>query len=485
MPAEQMFLFIAMLFLGSLGGMLVGALPGLSVTMATALLVSLTYTWDFYSALGLIIGVYVSGVFSGAIPAILLNIPGAPSSVITTLDGYPMSKRGESYKALSIAAVYSFVGGVFGFLILALFAPMLGTIAIEFSSMDYFLLGVIGLTATSSFSSDKKKAAVAAVIGLLISFIGIDPIVGTPRFTFSISELNAGIPLTPALIGFFGMGEVLFKLTTSLKAEKAKAFVRESFPKDIKKHFRLGIISSMIGVIVGALPGAGAPVASLISYDRAKKRTQPKTPFGEGAEEGIVASEAANNACIGGALIPLLTLAVPGDAVTAVILSAFLIHGITPGPRLISSSPELFITIVVGGIIACVFMLLLGLTISPALSKVVTIPPAYLNTVVIILSVIGAYSTQSSRVDVIIMLCCGLLALIMRKAEYPVTPVVLGIVLGPMIDQHLRRALSLARSADNIIINLFFNPITMLLLALFVYTLFAKGRKIEKTTNKK
>lgn len=473
-------IFAIMVGIGSVAGLLVGALPGLSVTMATALLVSLTYTWDLSAALGLIIGVYVSGVFAGAVSAVLLNIPGAPSSIVTTLDGYPMSCKGYSHKALYLASVYSFVGGIFGFVALGLIAPALSTIALKFTPFDYFLLGLVGLSAAGSFGGGSKlKGGIAAAIGLLLACVGADPIVGSGRFTFGNTTLMSGIPLVPALIGIFGMGEVLLKLSASEQGIEVSAIGNEPFEKrPLLRHLPLSLYASTVGTLIGALPGAGGPVASLIAYDQAKKITKnPVVPFGEGAEEGIVASEAANNACVGGALIPLLTLAVPGDAVTAVLISVFYIHGLRPGPMLIRQSPEIFWLIVIGGILACFVMLFLGIFLAPKLSKVVQIPSAYLNSGILILCTIGAFAVQQSYIDVLFMLAMGLLAFFLRKLDYPVTPVVLGLVLGPMLDQNLRRAVSLASSADHLLLALFGNPLTLILCALLAYTLFGRRRK--------
>lgn len=373
--------FILLVFLGAVAGLFVGAMPGLSVTMATALLVSITFTWETNNALALIMGVYVVGVFSGAITAILINIPGAPGSVATTLDGYPMAKKGCANLALKTATIYSFIGTIIGLLILAVSAKPVTKLALAFSPFHYFLLAVFGLTTVGSLTSKNfTKGMISAALGVFISTIGMDPIMGIGRFTLGVPDLQKGIPIIAALIGLFGISEILFQI--SIKKEKAvllNVTKDKVMLKDLLRHWFLGIRSSVIGALIGALPGAGGPVASLLAYDQAKKSTKnPEVPFGEGAVEGIVASESANNGCIGGALIPMLTLAVPGDAVTAVILSAFYIHGLRPGPLLFQESPQMFGVILAGGFIGCFMILLLGLTIGPLLSKIAIVQQKHL-----------------------------------------------------------------------------------------------------------
>ena len=387
--------FILMVLLGSVAGLFVGAIPGLSVSMATALLVSITYTWEHSDALAMIMGVYVVGVFSGAVSAILINIPGAPSSVVTTLDGYPMSKKGQSYKALFTATIYSFIGSLFGLLALGLLAEPVSRVAIKFTKMDYFLLALFGLATVGSVSTKNyAKGLISVMIGLVISMIGLDPLMGTKRLTFGIQNLAGGVSTVPALVGFFGFAEVLSVVYNMKQEQNVLAMEKTKVSlKEILKSWKLSLYTSTIGLLVGALPGAGGPVASFIAYNEAKRLVKkPEVPFGEGAVEGIVASESSNNACIGGALIPMLTLAVPGDAVTAIILSVFYVHGLQPGPLFITQNKESFYSIVVAGIIACFALLLLGLIVAPRICKVITIPKNIMIPVVTSLCVIGSFA---------------------------------------------------------------------------------------------
>ncbi|MBE6909636.1 MAG: C4-dicarboxylate ABC transporter permease [Ruminococcaceae bacterium] len=466
--------FVLLCGLGSVAGLFVGAIPGLSVSMATALLVSITYTWSAGDAMATVMGVYVVGVFSGALSAILLNIPGAPSSVVTTLDGYPLAKRGEAFRALKYATVYSFVGSVFGLVALALLAKPIAAIALKFQPMDYFLLALFGLATVGGLTTKSfSKGLVSAVLGLFFAMIGMDSVLGTPRLTFGIRNLNAGVSTVPALVGLFGFAEVLSVVFDGQIDITTNSITRQVVKmKEILKHFWLSLYYSLIGTLVGALPGAGGPVAAFLAYSQAKNIVKkPSRPFGEGAVEGIVASESANNACIGGALIPMLTLAVPGDAVTAIILSVFYVHGLQPGPMFLTTSAESFYAILGGGFIGCVFLLLLGLLAAPHLSRVINVPKTVLMPIVSLLCVIGAYACNNRLFDVGLMFFFGLLGFLLRRRGYSVAPMTLALVLGGMMDSNFRRAISLAVTEDNMLLAMFGRPITMILLVLTVVSI--------------
>lgn len=459
--------FILLVFLGSVAGLFVGSIPGLSVSMATALLVSITYTWETTDALAMIMGVYVVGVFSGAVSAILINIPGAPSSVVTTLDGYPMSKKGKAYQALYYATVYSFIGSVFGLVALWLLAGPVSEIALKFRPMDYFLLALFGLTTVGSVTAKNyTKGLIAAALGLIISMIGLDPLVGTPRLIFGINGLKGGINTVPALVGLFGFAEVLSVVYDNQLKQVVENMERTRIKLgSVLKHWKLSMYTSAIGTVIGALPGAGGPVAAFLAYNEAKRIVKnPEVPFGEGAVEGIVASESANNACIGGALIPMLTLAVPGDAVTAIILSVFYVHGLKPGPMFIRESMSSFHAILVAGFIACGAMLVLGLLVAPKISKMIAVPKNILLPVVTVLCVVGSFACNNRLFDVGLMFLFGLMGFLMRRRGYPAAPLVLALVLGKMMDSNFRRAVSLASVADNMVLALFGHPITLILL---------------------
>jgi len=475
--------FILLVFVGSVAGLFVGAIPGLSVSMATALLVSITYTWNTTDALATIMGVYVVGVFSGAVSAILINIPGAPSSVVTTLDGYPLAKKGESHKALFYATIYSFIGSLFGLIALWLLAKPVSNIALKFTPMDYFLLALFGLATVGSVTSKNyTKGLMSAALGLTVSMIGLDPIMGTARMTFNLPDLQAGIATVPALVGLFGFSEVLSVIYDNNLEQVVLQLTKMKLSlKDTLKHWKLALYSSTIGTVIGALPGAGGPVAAFISYNEAKRITKnPEVPFGEGAVEGIVASESSNNACIGGALIPMLTLAVPGDAVTAILLSVFYVHGLKPGPMFIKESPEMLSAILAGGFIACFALLVLGLLVAPKISKVISVPKNILLPIVVVLCVIGSFACNNRLFDVILMFVFGLIGFLMRRFDYPAAPMVLAIVLGGMMDSNFRRAVSLASSTDNMLLSMFGKPITIALLTVTILIILSNIPMVKK-----
>ena len=475
--------FILYVLIGSVAGLFVGAIPGLSVSMATALLVSITYTWQTSDALATIMGVYVVGVFSGAISAILINIPGAPSSVVTTLDGYPMARRGEAWKALKYATVYSFVGSVFGLVVMAALAKPITNLALKFQPMDYFLLAFFGLCTVGGLTSKSfSKGLFSALIGIFFSLIGMDSVMGTPRLTFGIQNLKAGIPTVPALVGLFGFAEVLSTVYQGIQDGSVMDIQQENVPmRTILKEFPRSLYYCLIGTLVGALPGAGGPVASFLAYGQAKKITKhPSRPFGDGAYEGLVASESANNACIGGAMIPMLTLAVPGDAVTAIILSVFYIHGLQPGPTFLKMGAGHFYEILAGGLIGCVFLLVLGLLVAPRISKVINIPKRIMMPIVAVLCVIGAYACNRRIFDVGLMIFFGVLGFVLRRRQFSTAPVTLGLVLGGMMGSNFRRAVSLASTSETPLKTMFWRPITMVLLVLTLITLLGNMPMIKQ-----
>jgi putative tricarboxylic transport membrane protein len=451
--------------------------------MATALLLSVTYSWSFYDAIALMIGVYVVGVYSGAISSILVNIPGTPASVATSFDGFPMSRNGSSKKALWIATVYSFIGTVFGLIVLSLIAKPLSKIALSFSPVDYFLLALFGLTTVGSLTSKNiLKGYISALLGVMLSMVGIDSIMGVPRFTFGSMNLQLGIPVVPVLIGLFGFSEVLEQISSQTNSQISLFNNNERVSiKEILKCWRISLISSAIGTVIGILPGAGAPVASLLAYDSAKKYTKnPEIPFGQGAPEGIAASESANNACIGGALVPMLTLGIPGDAVTAVMLSAFYVHGLRPGPLFIKENPQAFELIVLSTLIGSFFIIILGFLFIPVLSKVVLVPKKIMLPLIAILCIVGAYSVNSSLYEVSIMAIFGIIGFFMRKTGFSTAAMVLGLVLGEMMDSNFRRALSLSGSVRELITGTFLKPISIVIIVFIAFSIFLS---IKSKTN--
>lgn len=463
---------------GTLAGIYVGAIPGLSVTMATSILISFTFKWPVNDALALIAGVFIGGVYGGSRSAILLNIPGAPSAVATAIDGYPMAKRGEAGEAIGLTTVMSVIGGFIGIAALALFAPLISSFALMFNSRDYLLLGLIGILLVGTLSGESfAKGAFAGALGVLIGMIGLDPMTAEGRFTFGQVSLMGGIPYVAAMIGFFGVAEALVQLhqlDTAVIKQKIDRIVPRF--KDIKRHLPLAIRSSGIGTVIGALPGTGGDIAALLAYDHAKRSTRnPTVPFGEGSKEGLVAPEAANNAAVGGAYVPMLTLGIPGDAVTAVIIGALFIHGLKPGPLLLIETPHLFWFIVGTLAMANIFLLIFGLTGIRIFTKIVECPKAILIPLIIVLSAVGTYAIQNNPVHVYWMLLFGIVGYFLKIHGYQVGPVILGVILGPMMDSNYRRAMLGARGdVGTFFMNFIVHPISLVLLVALVCMLLSQ-----------
>ncbi|WP_118135075.1 tripartite tricarboxylate transporter permease [Oceanicella sp. SM1341] len=458
---------LALTALGTLLGVYIGAIPGLSVTMAVSILISFTFSWDVNPALSLMVGIFMGGVYGGSRTAILLNIPGAPSAIATALDGYPLAKKGEAGEAIGLSTVMSVVGGFVGILVLAVAAPTVSEFALTFQPRDYMLLAVIGILLVGSLSGESlAKGVMAGAFGMLIGTVGLDPLTAEERFTFGVVELWNGISPIAVMIGLFGVSEALHQLQHIDKAA-VKQKIDRIIPsmRDLKKYLPLSLQTSFIGVIIGALPGTGGDIAALMAYDHAKRVTRnPEVPFGEGAKEGLVAPESANNAAVGGAYIPMLTLGIPGDAVTAVILGALYIHGLNPGPMLIVEKPDMFWFTVGNLVLANIFVLIFGLTGIRVFTKIVECPKGVLIPLILLLSVVGAYAINNSVTDVWWMLGFGVLGYFMKCYGYQVGPVILGVILSRLMDENWRRAIiSDQESIPRFLSGLVSSPLSLLL----------------------
>ncbi|TYL48842.1 tripartite tricarboxylate transporter permease [Marinomonas sp. IMCC 4694] len=435
---------LALTALGTFLGIYVGAIPGLSVTMAVSILISFTFSWDVNNALCLMVGVYMGGVYGGSRTAILLNIPGAPSAIATALDGYPLAQKGLAGEAIGLSTVMSVIGGFVGIMVLAVAAPVVSDFAISFQPRDYMLLGVLGIMLVGSLSGNSlAKGILAGAFGIVIGTVGLDPLTAEERFTFGVVDLWNGINPVAVMIGLFGISEALTQLHYMDKIT-VKQVIHRIVPKwkDVKRFLPLSLQSSSIGVIVGALPGTGGDIAALMAYDYAKRTTKnPDVPFGEGAKEGLVAPESANNAAVSGAYIPMLTLGIPGDAVTAVFIGALFIHGLNPGPLLMIEQPNIFWFTVGNLTLANLFILVFGLTGIRLFSKIVECPKGLLIPIIFLLSIVGAYSINNAVTDVWWMLAFGVIGYFMKQYGYPVGPVILGVILSRLIDENWRRAI--------------------------------------------
>ncbi len=468
--------------IGTLVGLYVGAIPGLSVTMAVSLLISFTFSWEVLPALAIMVGIFVGGVYGGARSGILLNIPGAPAAVASTFDGYPLAKMGLAGEAMGLSTTQAVIGNFFGVVVLAIAAPLISQIALIAQARDYFLLAFMGLFLVGSLSEGSMlKALVAAGIGIIVGLIGMDPETGQGRMTFGTLNLLGGIHFVIVMIGTFGISEALVQLQTKVLPVKQKIDRVRPEWSAVTKNMWLTVRASTIGVIVGALPGTGGDIAALMAYDHAKrtvKNPYPQ-PFGQGAYQGLIAPEAAANAAIGGAFVPMMTLGIPGDSVTAVLIGALIIHGLRPGPMLMREQPEFFWFVVGALLIANVFLYIWGMTGIRAFSKIVEIPKPYIIPIIVVLTFVGGYSIQNSITDIYWMIGFGILGYFMKRFSYPVAPLVLGIILTPIIDENFRRGVQLARgSALDFFWGMFVNPVAIGILVLMFLTLVVANQNI-------
>lgn len=466
---------LALVAIGTFAGIYIGAIPGLSVTMAVSILISFTFAWEVNDALCLMVGIFMGGVYGGSRTAILLNIPGAPSAIATAMDGYPLAQKGEAGVAIGLSTVMSVIGGFLGILVLAVAAPVVSEFALTFQPRDYMLLAILGILLVGSLSGESlAKGCLAGALGMLIGVVGLDPLTAEERFTFGIVELWNGISFIAVMIGLFGVSEALMQLH-HLGKDAVKQTVSKIVPSiaAVIRYLPLSIQTSLIGVIIGALPGTGGDIAALLAYDHAKRVTRnPEVPFGQGAKEGLVAPETANNAAVGGAFIPMLTLGIPGDAVTAIIIGALFIHGLNPGPMLMIERPEMFWFMVGNLTLANIFLLIFGLTGIRLFTKIVECPRGVLIPLILLLSVVGAYAVNNSVIDVYWMLGFGVLGYFMKIYGYQVGPVILGVILSRLIDENWRRAIiSEQESLSNFFINMVQSPLSLTLLLAVIFIL--------------
>ena len=457
------------LFFGTIAGIVVGCIPGFTVTMGAALLLPLTFGMKSIEGLAAMIGVLVGGLAGGQISGILIGIPGTPSSVATVFDGYPMAKKGEAGNALCLGVWASFFGGIISAFLLLFFAPPLASMALKFGPWEFFSLVAFGLTIIASLSGESLlKGLISGLLGLIAATVGADPITGILRFDFGIYGLSGGFSFLPVLIGLFAFSELMSNLEKKERStEKLILNPNLSFssPKMIRTIFSQPvnlIRSSLIGAFIGVLPGAGASISNILSYDQAMKGSKYPEKFGTGIPDGIIASESANNATGGGALIPAMALGVPGDAVTAIMLGALILHGIQPGPMLIVEFPGLVYGVIMAFFLAHFFMAgvqLYGISLFVRLTR---LPLYILVPSIVVFCVVGSFAIHNRFFDIWVLFIFGILGYLMKKFGFPLTPLILGIILGPLAEKNLRRALQ--TSSD---LSLFFTrPISLIFLIL-------------------
>lgn len=457
---------------GGIAGIVVGCLPGLTATMALALLVPFTFTMPAVTGLIMLGGLYVGAMFGDAIPATLINTPGTPSAIATTFDGYPLAKKGMAQQALIANAVSSLFGGIFGTIALLTLSPPLAELGLKFGPPEYFWMAIFGLTIIGTLAAESiLKGLTAGALGLLLSAVGIAPIAGDVRFTLGIPSLQAGVDLTVALIGFFCIPQVLEMIEEGAKKyqviqyQHQKGLFLQVVKYLIRKPF-LMIRSALIGLIVGIMPGVGGNVAALLSYNEAVRWSKNKAEFGKGTLDGVAATETANCSVVQGSIIPMLTLGIPGSPAAAVILGALFLHGMRPGPELFTKYGGITYTFILSFFVAVVVMFILTVLGSRLFAKMISVPLEYLLPLIAFLSIIGSYAIRNSLLDVGMMLFLGTLAYFMQKLGLQSGPLVLGLIMGPFAEQGLIQTLLMGQAAGSVLKVMFGRPISLVLIGL-------------------
>ncbi len=439
-PSHFVFLFI-----GVVGGIVVGALPGLTGSVGIILLLPFLFYVDPATAMVMLCGMFCGAIYGGSISAILICTPGTPSAAATLLDGYPMAQRGEAGRALAIATIASASGGIISTFCLIFIAPELARFGLRFGPVEYFALMVFGLTIIASVSgASMVKGMISGVFGLTIALIGLDPVTGNSRYSLDIPNLMIGFSLLPVLIGLFAVSQVFIQIEDIMKGvATVRQRIGGGIPswREIVGYYKVIVPSSFLGTFIGVIPGTGGAIASFLAYNEAKRFSKHPETFGQGNPAGIAAPEAANNGTTGGAMVPLLTLGIPGDVVTAVMLGALLLIGVRPGPLLFRESPEIVNAVFAGLLLANVLIMVVGLSCVRLFPLVLKVPVAILYPLILALCFIGAFSLGNSNWNMLVALGFGVIGYIMRKNDFPAAPVILGVILGPLAEDHLSRAL--------------------------------------------
>jgi len=465
---------LAVIIGGVIAGIIVGALPGLSASTGIILFLPLTFRLSTVDALLFMCAIYKGAMFGGSISAILVRIPGTPSAAATMLDGYPMAQRGEAGLALTTATISSFIGGTLSVVALVLIAPQLARVALRFGPAEFFSMILFGLTIIASVTGkEMTKGLLAASAGLVLGTVGMDPIFGFSRFTFGFFPLMEGFPLLPVLIGLFAVSEVLIEAEQFDLVGVMKSKISRILPsrEQLKRILGTSVFGGLIGIFIGIVPGVGGAIASFVAYGEAKRSSKNPEKFGTGTIEGIAAPESANNATTGGALVPMLTLGIPGDVVTAVMLGILIFIGLTPGPMLFRDHADHVYTVFTGLFFVNFAILGTGLAGAKVFARVLLLPKNILVPVVLVLCILGAFSVGLSTFHIKIALMFGVLGYLMRKYSFPLAPMVLGFILGPLAESELSRALLISRGDWSVFIT---RPISLsFLIATVLSLLFA------------
>lgn len=453
-------------------GIIFGALPGLTAAMGVALLIPLTFGMAPVDAFSALLGMYCGAIYGGCITAILVGTPGTVSATATMLEGPALTARGESRKALDMATIASFIGGIFSALALVSVAPLLARAAMSFSAPEYFAVAVFGLTIVASLSSGHLiKGLISACVGLFLATIGLDPVTGDMRNTFDIPDLFNGLSLVPVLVGLFAMSQVLVTVEDVVRGvslKESKISRRGLSLKELTGNAVNFLRSSAIGTAIGIIPATGVSAATFFAYSEAKRHSKTPEMYGKGCLEGIAATESSNNAVCGGALIPLLTLGVPGDIITAIMLGALMIQGLTPGPLLFVEHPVTVYGIFAAFIIANVLMLVCGLIAVRGANKITAIPGGVLMPIVVTLCAVGGYAVNNSTFDLLVVAAFGTVGYLMTKCDFPLPPLLLAMILEPIAEANFRRALSISQNDYAIF---YTSPVACIVLGLSLFVL--------------
>ncbi len=468
---------------GVTAGIILGSLPGLTATMGCALLIPFTFSLPPIQGLVMLMGIFSGGIYGGSISGILIRTPGTPAAAATLLDGHPLSQKGEAGKAIGIATIASFVGGTVGALIMSFLSPQIARFGLRFGPPEFFALAIFGLSMIVSISGKSiLKGFISAIFGLLIATIGFDPLSGVPRFHFGNPNLLGGVEFIPALIGLFGFAQVFRNVEKMEIIPHIKSKVGKILPgrKETLKLLPTMVKSGAMGTFIGSVPGLGCDVAAFIAYGEAKRTSKTPEEFGKGSLVGIAAPEAANNGGTGGAMIPMLTLGIPGDAVTAVLLGALTIHGLQPGPLLFRDHIDIVFPIFAGMILCQIALLIIGLSGAKLFARLINIDRRVLTPVIFLLCIMGSYAMRFSFFDVGLALVVGIVAYFMEYGGFSVSPILLALILGPMAEQNMRRSFMLSHGDPMIFVTRPISLIFLLLTVVITITSYRKMKKIQK-----
>lgn len=459
---------LLLMLAGSAGGIMIGAMPGLTSVMGVTLLLPFTFGMDAGAGIAMLLAISFGAIYGGSITAILIHTPGTPASAATMLDGCKFAERGEGGRAIGISTTSSWIGGTISAIILIILAPQLAKLALKFSAPEYCTLALFGLTVIASISGKNMlKGIIAGLVGLLISTIGLDPMTGFSRYSFGVVNLYNGFQVVALMIAFFAVADLFKNFHTGVSQNVVKQKVDRVLPskEDMREALPVSIRSAIIGTFIGIIPAAGADIAAFVSYDVAKKLSKHPEKFGTGCVEGVAAPEAGNNGDTSGALVPMLTLGVPGDATAAVLIGALTLHGLQPGPLLFTDHADVVHQIFASSLVANLLFLILGLAAIRLFVKVIQIKPYILTPIIFILCIMGSYALRNNMFDVLSMLCFAVVGYFFLYMEIPIAPIVLALILGPMLESNLRRSLLMSQGSWTIF---FTRPLSVFFLLLAV-----------------